>query len=67
MDKQENKRRYEILGECLSMVEAHVRYFSRNQAMIAAKPGYEQAWEKENEKRQTLQKMMQELREAGLE
>lgn len=59
---EKEQERFEVLGECLTLVEAQVRLFSNNQAMLSAKQGYEKAWEQEQKKRQVLQEMMRELR-----
>lgn len=59
---EKEQERFEVLGECLTLVEAQVRLFSNNQAMLSAKKGYEKAWEQEQKKRQVLQEMMRELR-----
>lgn len=65
MQKEEAIRRYETLMECLTMIEAQVRRFSKNQTMMTPKPGYERAWNEENEKRAVIQQMIREIREAG--
>ena len=67
MNKQEAIEKYEVLSECLTQVEAMVRRFSRNQAMISPRPGYEAAWAEEKKKQQVLQNMMREIREGDWE
>lgn len=67
MKKQEAIEQYEVLSECLTQVEAMVRRFSRNQAMISPRPGYEAAWTEEKKKQQVLQSMMRKIREADWE
>lgn len=57
-----NRERYEVLGECLTMVEAIQRTFSRNQAMDEARAGYEAAWDEQRKKAQVLREMMIEER-----
>lgn len=59
-----NELRYRVLSECLTMVEASLRRFSKNHALVSARPGYEQAWAEEKAKADELRKMMQEVRYA---
>ena len=58
----ETLERYETLSECLTMVEAMQRRFSRNAAIAAPLPGYELAWEQERHKAEIIRTMMRELR-----
>lgn len=59
---EKEQERFEVLGECLTLVEAQVRLFSNNQAMLSAKKGYEKAWEQERHKAEIIRTMMRELR-----
>ena len=59
---RENMERYQVLSECLVMVEADIRRFSRNQAVINPLPGYEKAWEEARRKAAVLREMLRELR-----
>lgn len=59
-----NDLRYRVLSECLTMVEASQRRFSRNHALASPREGYEQAWAEEKAKADELRKMMQEVRYA---
>lgn len=59
-----NDLRYMVLSECLTMVEANQRRFSKNHAKVEPQEGYEKAWEEEKAKADELRRMMQEVRYA---
>lgn len=56
--------RYMVLGECLTMVEATRRRFSRNEAAQVAKEGYEKAFDEEQHRLEVLQDLLKETREV---
>lgn len=58
-----NRERYEVLSECLVMVEAQARRFSKNEAMASPKLGYEKAWDEEQRKARVLREMILEERQ----
>ena len=59
---KEAMERYQVLSECLVMVEADVRRFSRNQAAVSPMPEYEAAWKASRRKAAVLREMLLELR-----
>lgn len=59
-----NELRYAVLSECLTMVEANLRRFSRNHALVSPREGYERAYEEEKAKADELRQMMREVRYA---
>lgn len=56
------KRRYQALDACLTVIEANIRAFSRNQASLEPRDGYEAAFEAEKNNAACIREMMQEVR-----
>ena len=56
------KARYMTLSACLTLIEANIRAFSRNQAAQKALEGYEAAFQAEKDKAACIREMMQEVR-----
>lgn len=59
---EQAQRRYQALNACLTVIEAHIRAFSKNQASHEPKKGYEDAWREEQENAACIREMMQEVR-----
>ena len=59
------QRRYQALNACLTVIEANIRAFSRNQGSLEPKKGYEDAWQEEQENAACIREMMQEVRYGG--
>lgn len=55
-------RRYQVLGACLTVIEANIRVFSRNMASQEPREGYELAFREEQERAACIREMMQEVR-----
>ena len=55
-------KRYKALGACMTIIEANIRAFSRNQAALEPKEGYEAAFREEQENAACIREMMQEVR-----
>ncbi len=62
MERREAVLRYEALEHCLALVEALRRTFSKNGSGLVPLLGYEKAWAREDQIRETMQRMMRELR-----
>lgn len=57
-----NTERYNVLQECLILMEARLRSFSRNGANLEAKPGYERPFEETQQRICVLRAMLREAR-----
>lgn len=57
--------RYNTLSACLTLIEANIRAFSRNQAAQEALDWYEAAFRSEKNKAACIREMMQEARYGG--
>lgn len=57
------KERYMVLSECVTLAEAWVRRFSRNEAAQVAKEGYEKAFDEELRRKLVLQDIMRDVSE----
>jgi hypothetical protein len=57
-----SRKRYFALSECLNIVNATVRNFSKNENGLEPKPGYEEAYRAEHDKADTIRGMMREIR-----
>ena len=55
-------RRYQALSACLTVIEANIRAFSRNQTALEPRKGYEAAWQEEKEHAACIREMMEEVR-----
>jgi hypothetical protein len=58
----EANKRYQVLGDCVTLVEAYKRRISRNGANQSAKDGYERAFDEEDAALKVLRGMMIEQR-----
>jgi hypothetical protein len=56
------RERHMVLSECLLMVEAVRRRFSRNEAAMVPKEGYELAFDGEQRRLEVLQELLREER-----
>ena len=56
------REKYWTLSECLNIVEATTRNFSRSENGLTPKDGYEKAWEREKRKAEVIRGMMREVR-----
>lgn len=57
-----NSERYNVLQECLILMEAQLRSFSKNGANLEAKQGYERPFEETQQRICVLRAMLREVR-----
>ena len=60
--REQLRRHYVALGECLVLVEAQRRRFSKNECDREPKPGYEKAYDGETVRLQAIREVMEEIR-----
>lgn len=59
-----NSERYKALSECVVLMEAQLRVFSKNEALLTAKEGYERPFDETRQTLYTLKEMLREVRYA---
>ena len=57
-----NTERYSVLQECLILMEAQQRMYSRNGSNLEAKPGFERPFEELQQRIYVLREMLREVR-----
>lgn len=57
-----NQERYTVLSECLVLMEAQKRAFSRNEAAQEAKTGYERPYAEADKRCRVVREMLREIR-----
>lgn len=57
-----DKERYGVLQECLILMEAQQRMFSKNGSNLEAKPGFEKPFEEVQQRLDVLRAMLREVR-----
>jgi hypothetical protein len=60
---ERQKARYTVISECVTLSEAWVRRYSKNEAAQVAKEGYEKPFQEELRRKQILQDILREIGE----